>query len=98
LLEGLSFGRLIGDRGYDTDELRDRAEEHGAEAVIPSKRNRKTAIPHDREAYKTRHKVENLFCRIKDFGRIVLRKCKTSRSYAGFASLAFALINIQTCQ
>ena len=98
LLEGLSFGRLIGDRGYDTDELRDRAEEHGAEAVIPSKRNRKTAIPHDREAYKTRHKVENLFGRIKDFGRIVLRKCKTSRSYAGFASLAFALINIQICQ
>jgi transposase len=98
LLEGLSFGRLIGDRGYDTDELRDRAEEHGAEAVIPSKRNRKTAIPHDREAYKTRHKVENLFGRIKDFGRIVLRKCKTSRSYAGFVSLAFALINIQLCQ
>ena len=98
LLEGLSFERLIGDRGYDTDELRGWAEGHGAEAVIPSKRNRKTAIPHDREAYKTRHKVENLFCRIKDFGRIVLRKCKTSRSYAGFVSLAFALINIQLCQ
>src|SRR5215213_11988171 len=61
LLEGLSFERLIGDRGYDTDEVRDWAEEHGAEAVIPSKRNRKAAIPHDREAYKTRHKVENLF-------------------------------------
>ena len=98
LLEGVSFERLIGDRGYDTDELRDWAEEHGAEAVIPSKRNRKMAIPHDREAYKARHKVENLFCRIKDFGRIVLRKCKTSRSYAGFVSLAFALINVQLCQ
>ena len=79
LLEGVSFERLIGDRGYDTDELRDRAEEHGAEAVIPSKRNRKTAIPHDREAYKTRHKVENLFGRIKDHGRIALRKGKTAQ-------------------
>ena len=97
LLEGLTFERLIGDRGYDTDELRDRAEELGAEAVIPSKRNRKAPIPHDRRAYKGRHKVENLFCRIKDFGRIVLRKCKTSRSYAGFVSLAFALINIRFC-
>jgi transposase len=48
-------------------------------------------------AYKARHNVENLFCRIKDFGRIVLRKCKTSRSYAGFVSLAFALVNIQFC-
>jgi transposase len=66
--------------------------------VIPSKRNRKTPIPHDREAYKTRHKVENLFCRTKDFARITLRKCKTSRSYAGFVSLAFALITVQLCQ
>ena len=30
--------------------------------------------------------------------RITLRKCKTSRSYAAFVSLAFALINIQLCQ
>ena len=98
LLEGLAFERLIGDRGYDTDELRDWLEEHDAEAVIPSKRNRKTPIPHDREAYRKRHKVENLFCRIKDYGRVVLRKCKTSRSYAAFVSLAFALVNIQLCQ
>ncbi len=98
LLEGLTFERLIGDRGYDTDELRDWAEELGAEAVIPSKRNRKVPIPHDRRAYKGRHKVENLFCRTKDFTRITLRKCKTSRSYAGFVSLAFTLINIQLCQ
>jgi transposase len=55
-------------------------------------------IAHDREAYRTRHKVENLFCRIKDLTRITLRKCKTSRSYAGFVSLAFALTNIQLCQ
>jgi hypothetical protein len=40
---------------------------------------------------------ENLFCRIKDFTRIVLRKCKTSRSYTGFVSLAFALVNIKLC-
>jgi hypothetical protein len=38
-----------------------------------------------------------LFCRVKDDTRIVLRKDKTSRSYAGFVSLAFTLINIQLC-
>ena len=97
LLEGLAFERLIGDRGYDTDELRAWLEEQGIEAVIPAKRNRKQPIPHDRQAYQGRHEIENLFCRIKDFGRIVLRKCKTSRSYAGFVSLAFALVNIQLC-
>ncbi len=43
--------RLIGDRAYDTNELRNWCAEHGAEAVIPSKRNRKAPIPHDRQAY-----------------------------------------------
>lgn len=97
LLEGLTSERLTGDRGYGTDELRDWAGELGAEAVIPSKPNRKVPIPHDRRAYKGRHKVENLSRRIKDFGRIVLRKCKTARSYAGFVSPAFTLVNIQLC-
>jgi transposase len=89
--------RLLGDRAYDTNELRDWCAEHGAGAVIPSKRNRKVPIPHDQQAYKRRHLIENLFGRIKDFTRIILRKCKTSRSYAAFVSLAFALINIQLC-
>ena len=97
LLEGLVVERLIGDRAYDTNELRDWCAEHGAQAVIPSKRNRKVQIPHDRERYRTRHRIENLFCRVKDWTRIILRKDKTSRSYAGFVSLAFALINIKLC-
>ena len=97
LLEGVSFTRLIGDRGYDTDELRDWCAEHEVEAVIPSKRNRKVPIPHDKEAYKSRHRVENLFARIKNLTRITLRKDKTSRSYAAFVSLAFALVNLQLC-
>jgi transposase len=103
LLEGVSFARLIGDRADDTDSLRldsaavQRCAEHRVEAVIPSKRNRKAPIPHDRARYRARHRIENLFCRVKDYTRIVLRKDKTSRSYAGFVSLAFALINIQLC-
>ena len=97
LLEGVTFERLIGDRGYDTNEIRDWLEEHQAEAVIPSKRNRKVPIPHDPQAYRSRHRIENLFCRIKDYGRITLRKDKTERSYAAFLSLAFALVNIQLC-
>jgi transposase len=97
LLEGVAFAWLIGDRAYDTDALRAWCAEHGVEAVIPSKRNRKVPIPHDRGRYRTRHRIENLFCRVKDYTRILLRKDKTSRSYAGFVSLAFALINIQLC-
>ncbi len=97
LLEGVSFACLIGDRAYDTDALRAWCAEHGVEAVIPSKRNRKVPIPHDRARYRARHRIENLFGRVKDYTRIVLRKDKTSRSYAGVVSLAVALINIQLC-
>jgi transposase len=97
LLDGITFERLIGDRADDTDAIRAWCAERGIEVVIPSKRNRKVAIPHDRERYRTRHRIENLFCQVKDHTRIILRKDKTSRSYAGFVSLAFALINIQLC-
>ena len=97
LLEGVSFGWRIGDRAYDTDALRTWCAEHAVEVVIPSKRNRKVPIPHDQARYRTRHRVENLFSRVKDYTRIILRKDKTSRSYAGFVSLTFALINIQIC-
>jgi transposase len=97
LLEDIAFAFLIGDRAYDTDALRAGCAEHGVEVVIPSKRNRKVPIPHDRARYRTRHRIENLFGRVKDYTRIILRKDKTSRSYAGFVSLAFALINIQLC-
>jgi transposase len=97
LREDVACACLIGDRAYDTDALRAWCAEHGIEVVIPSKRNRKVLIPHDCARYRTRHRIENLFCRMKDHTRIVLRKDKTSRSYAGFVSLAFALINIQVC-
>ena len=97
LLEEVACACLIGDRAYDTDVIRTWCAEHGIEVVIPSKRNRKVPIPHDRERYRTRHRIENFFCRVKDYTRIMLRKDKTSCSYAGFVSLAFALINIQLC-
>ena len=97
LLEGVSFACLIGDRAYDTNDLSTWRAEHAVEVVIPSKRNRKVPIPRDQAWYRTRHRVENLFSRVKDYTRITLRKDKTSRSYVGFVSLAFALINIQLC-
>jgi len=67
--------------------------------VIPSKRNRKAPIPHDQARYRTRHRIENLFGRVKDQTRFALRKHMTSHSYSysRFVSLAFTLINIQLC-
>ena len=41
--------KLLGDKGYDADAIRDDLEERGIEPVIPPKANRKEAIPYDRE-------------------------------------------------
>ncbi len=39
---------LLGDRGYDADWFRNALVERGITPCIPSKTNRKIAIPHDR--------------------------------------------------
>ena len=58
-IDGLRFDALMADKAFDADHLRQTLRERGATAVIPAKRNRKTHIPHDEEAYKWRHLIEN---------------------------------------
>lgn len=82
LLSGLVFGALLADRGFDGDRLRALLAAMGAEAVIPPKSNRKEAIACDMEKYRRRHRVENFFCRIKNFRRIATRYDQTESSYA----------------
>ncbi len=50
---------LLGDRGYDADWFRHALTTRGITPCIPSKANRKIAIPHDRVLYRQRHRVEN---------------------------------------
>ncbi len=58
LLEGLQGGSLIADRGYDTNAVRTIIADAGMQAVIPSRRSRKTPIPHDPVLYKARNRIE----------------------------------------
>jgi len=45
----------------------------GAEAVIPSNRSRKVAIPHDDAAYQHRNCIERRCNRLKPFRRFATR-------------------------
>ena len=58
--------QLLADKGYDADWFRAALAKRRITACIPSKANRKTAIPHDAVLYKQRHKIENMFGRLKD--------------------------------
>ena len=61
---------LLGDRGYDADWFRKALDERGITACIPGRSNRKIPIGYDRELYRQRHKIENMFGRLKDWRRI----------------------------
>lgn len=64
---------LLADRGYDADWFRNALIDRGITPCIPSKKNRKVQIEHDAILYKKRHKIENMFGRLKDWRRVATR-------------------------
>jgi hypothetical protein len=59
-LHDVNPDRLLGDKGYDSDEIRDDLIKRGIEPVIPPRSNRTTHIKYDREAYKRRNLIGTL--------------------------------------
>jgi transposase len=64
---------ILADRGYDAEWFRMALQAKGIASCIPSRRNRKRPIAYNVELYKKRHKVENMFARLKDWRRIAMR-------------------------
>ena len=67
-------------------------EEAGKTAVIPPRKNRKKARAYDKELYKARHLIENIFAKLKQFRAIATRYDKTAQSFLAGIHLAAALI------
>jgi IS5 family transposase len=57
-LHDINPDKLLGDKGYDSDDIRDDLAERGIEPVIPPRSNRKTPIEYDRQAYRRRNLIE----------------------------------------
>jgi transposase len=82
--ELLDFARgpaLIGDAGYDSNDLRADLKARGIKPVIASKPERKRKIQKDRALYRTRYLVEVSFHNLKRFRGIATRFDKTQASY-----------------
>ena len=79
---------LIADKGYDSDDFRAALEESGVTPCIPPRRNRKVLIAYDKALYKTRHKIENLFAKLKDWRRIATRYDRCSHTF--FSAICIA--------
>ena len=57
---------LLAEKRYDADWYRTALAERKIDACTPSRTNRKVPIPHDPVLYRKRHKIENMFGRLKD--------------------------------
>lgn len=87
-IRGLVQGSLVlADKAYDTNAIRKYIDDCGGTAVIPPKANRVEYIEYDKEIGKTRHRVENFFCRAKRFRRINTRYDKLPETYIGFVKI-----------
>ena len=83
---------LLADKGYDANWFREALAIRKIIACIPSKSNRKIAIPHDRKLYQQRHKVEIMFGRLKDWRRIHTRYDRCAHTFMSVIYIAATVI------
>jgi transposase len=84
---------LIGDKGYDSDSVRDKAREKGICPIIPTRSNSHRPNPDfDKYLYRHRHLIENLFARLKHFRGFATRYDKLTRNYKAVVLIACLLI------
>ena len=79
---------LLGDKGYDSNRFR----QDLIEPCIPSKRNRKQPIPYDKALYRQRHRIENMFGRIKDWRRVAMRYDRCAHAFFSAICLAATVL------
>lgn len=95
LIEGLSCGKLLADRAFDANWLREALATAEIEAVIPPKSNRRFPAEFDSETYKWRHLIENFFGKLKEYRGVATRFCKTDESFSAFIALAATIIRLK---
>jgi transposase len=83
---------LLGDKAYDSAELREELEQRGTKPVIPNRSNRKHPFRFSKRLYKLRWRIETAFNRLKDFRRIATRYDKLARNYLASVCLAAAIV------
>ena len=82
MLEALAPARrLIADKAYDADRLRDWLQDRGIEAVIPGRAARAVVYPLNRVAYRRRNVIERMFGRLKNWKRIATRYDRLAVNY-----------------
>jgi transposase len=92
LLEDVDAQGVIADKAYDSNEIRNAIAAEDMVAVIPSRRSRRSRIPHDVALYKTRNRIERCFNKLKHFRRVATRFDRRAIYFLAFIYFASAII------
>lgn len=82
---------LLGDKGYDSDGFRAALASQGIAGYIPPKANRKVQYPYEKQIYRQRHKIDNLFGHIKDWRHVAIRYDRCAHTFMPAISIAATL-------
>jgi len=85
-------GTMLADKGYDSDWFRAALKRRGIVPCIPSRSNRRMPLGYDPNVYRLRHKIENMFGRLKDWRRIHTRYDRCAHTFMSAICIAATVI------
>lgn len=90
--------RLVADKGYDSDDLRERLEKRGIPLIAPHRKSRTRRPPQDRRPlrrYKRRWIIERSFAWLGRFRRLVVRYEYYAVMFLAFLHLACIIVALR---
>ncbi|WP_148425032.1 IS5 family transposase [Komagataeibacter europaeus] len=83
---------VIGDRGYYSNRIRRYPVERNITACIPPRKNRKSKPSYNWHLYKKHHLIENMFAKLKDWGRVATRYDRCAHTVMSAIHIAASFI------
>jgi transposase len=83
---------VIGDRGYDSNQIRLSLAERNITACIPPRKNQKSKPPYNWHLYKKRNLIENMFAKLKDWQRVATRYDRCAHTFMSAIHIAASRI------
>ena len=83
---------LIADKGYDSDAFREALAKRGITPCIPPRGGRRLPATYCKTLYRLRHRVENMFAKLKDWRRLALRYDRCAHTFFSAICIAATVI------
>jgi transposase len=83
---------LIGDKGYDSDAFREALARHGITPCIQLRAKRRSRLAYCETLYRQRHRVENMFAKLKDWRRISTRYDRCAHTFFSAICISASVI------